>query len=384
MREISEIRQDITEIDREIQKLFLHRMKCAEEVADYKIQNGGKVLVPEREQELVDTLGRNIPPELKQEYEVLLRTVTRISRKHQYDRILSENPENLAIEVSKRNDVPRVVCYQGIPTSYQESAAKFLFPSAKLMTVDTFENIFQAVQSGKAEIGVVPIENSTAGTINEVYDWLVKYDLYISHSHISHIEHCLAACESTSLESVTNVYSHPQALSQCNDYILSHNFTACPVSNTAVAAKNIAELKNPSYAAICSYAAAKKYGLKILDRCINDAEKNQTRFIAVSARLTGAERDNRISIMFTLPHVKGSLAAALSIFSDHGVNLTEIHSRPLLNTPWNYRFYLDFSGNILSDNTRSLLYQLIEELPYVKLLGSYSVSYLEDKNANHA
>lgn len=377
MRKIEDIRRDINAIDHEILKLFLKRMKCAEEVSDYKMANGGQVLVPSRESELLDTMLKDIPDELKLEYASLLRTTTRVSRKHQYFRMLEAEPERLKLDIQPRISDPRMVYYGGLPASYQDMACSELFPNAQKRPMESWEDVFRAVVNGEADAGVVPVENSTAGTVNEIYDLLQQYGLYISHSHVKVIRHCIAGCKASSLDSVKEVYSHPQALRQCQQYIKKRNYTPLEESNTAVAANKIAHLSDPTKAAICSEAAAKLYGLEILETNVNDGDYNQTRFIAVQRALSAQPEDTRVSLVLTLPHVVGSLYGSLAVFADYGVNMTEIHSRPLRDMPWNYCFYIDFDGNLLDQDTRALIYQLTQECAYVRVLGSYPVSQEE-------
>lgn len=382
MRQIEEVRKEINEIDRQIVDLFLRRMKCSEEVSEFKMHTGGQVLVTARENELLNTMLQNVPDSLKQEYTSLLRTTTRISRKYQYTRILKAEPFRLQLPITARIDTPQTVCYQGLQASYQDAAAKALFPNAKCYPLKTFEDVFLEVSEGRADAGVVPIENSTAGTINEVYDLLEKHGLYISHSYIGRIRHCLAACKGTSLDMIKTVHSHPQALRQCHHYIQDHDLIEVEESNTAVAAEEIAKLGDPTRAAICSEEAAELYGLTVLQHNINDGDFNQTRFIAVTRGLSAKEEDNRVSLILIIPHVTGSLYAALSVFSDYGLNMTEIHSRPLANMPWNYCFYIDFAGNILNEDTRTMIYQLTQEIPVVRILGSFPVIEEEGLNEN--
>ncbi|MGM9629432.1 bifunctional chorismate mutase/prephenate dehydratase [Butyricicoccus sp.] len=377
MRKIEDIRRDINAIDHEILKLFLKRMKCAEEVSDYKMANGGQVLVPSRETELLDTMLKDIPDELKLEYSSLLRTTTRVSRKHQYFRMLEAEPERLKLDIQPRISDPKMVYYGGLPASYQDMACSELFPNAQKRPMESWEDVFRAVVNGEADAGVVPVENSTAGTVNEIYDLLQQYGLYISHSHVKVIRHCIAGCKGASLDSIKEVYSHPQALRQCQNYIKKHAYTPFEESNTAVAANKIAQLGDPTKAAICSEAAAKLYGLEILETGVNDGDYNQTRFIAVQRALSAQPEDTRVSLVLTLPHVVGSLYGSLAVFADYGLNMTEIHSRPLPDMPWNYCFYIDFDGNLLNQDTRALIYQLTQECAYVRVLGSYPVSQEE-------
>ena len=375
MRMLNEIREDINQVDNEIRKLFAKRMKLAEQVAEYKLETNDKVLKPDREAALIKMMSDDMPEDVKHEYISMLKTSIRVSRMHQYQYMLKQNPEKLKYHYSQPNHTPKTVVYQGLPASYQSQAAKAMFKdTGNIFHVQTFEDVFKGVSEDKAEIGVVPIENSSIGTINEVCDLLMKYDLYISRSHINDIRHCLAGCNSATIDDVKQVYSITPALDQCKNYLKEKGFELCKTTNTAVAAQQIHDFNDITKAAVCSEDAARLYGLKILAACINDDKTNQTRFVAISKKLSASENDNRVSIAFTLPHEQGTLAAALSMFSDRNINLTEIHSRPLAETPWNYRFYADFEGSLANEDTRSLIYQLSEELSSFRLLGSYQIT----------
>lgn len=371
-RPLEETRTEITALDREIQRLFLRRMACAEQVADYKLTTGDSILKPEREQYLLDTLGAQVPAQLRQEYVSMLKNIMRVSRKHQYARILSREPSRLALPLAERVDAPQSVVYQGLPASYQSAAARAMFPDApQIDHVATFEDVFRAVAAGKADVGVVPVENSTVGTINEACDLLVKYDLYISHSHVDRICNCLCACPGATLNTIRTALSIKPALGQCQAFLKEHGLIQQEAANTAVAAQQVAASADLSLSAVCSEQAAQLYGLTVLAHNINDDKTNRTRFIAVARGLSARPDDNRISLVFTLPHARGSLAGALSVCADHEINLTEIHSRPLPETPWNYRFYIDLEGSLCDPSVCAMIYQLDEELSTVRILGSY-------------
>ena len=264
------------------------------------------------------------------------------------------------------------VCYQGLPYSYSECAAKSLFEGKKLVNKETFEDVFIEVINGRADVGVVPVENSTAGYVNEVYDLLLKYDLYINYNYIEKVNHCLAGVNGAIIDDIKDVYSHPQALMQCKDYIKKHGFTAKNEVNTAVAAKKTFDMNIKSAACICSIEAAENYGLEILANDINP-KQNYTRFVAISKNLIKNENHNRMSMVFSIPHEVGTLNNVLSIFSNHNVNLSSIYSRPDSKSPWKYLFYLDFEGNILNPEVSKILEHLEKELPFIKILGSYQM-----------
>lgn len=270
----------------------------------------------------------------------------------------------------EKNEV-KVVCYQGLECSYSESAAKSLFNEAELINRLTFEDVFKSVYEETADIGIVPIENSTAGYINDVYDLLLKYDLFINHTYEKKVDHCLACSPDAEIDDIREVYSHPQALAQCSEYITMHKLMTTDEINTAVAAQKTAELNKKNAACICSEEAANRYGLKIIEKQINDQKKNYTRFAAVSKKLLVEDNHNKVSIVFNVLHETGSLSEVLSTFAYYGCNLSYINSRPNRISPWEYMFYVDFEGNLCDKKIKSMLSQLKTELPYMKVLGSF-------------
>lgn len=374
MRDLAEIRKDINAVDTEIRSLFLKRMSLALQVAQTKAQTDEKILKAERENEIIEARTSGVPDELRQKYTMFLKSMMRSSREYQYREILRLKPDKFPIQPESTPICPKSVLYQGVPGAYQELAAQALFPHCVPAHVPTWEQVFESVHCGDADVGVVPVENTTAGTVSEVYDLLLQYDLYINCTYIKKIHHCLAAVRGATLDSITRVCSHPHALPQCSSFIAAHHYAAFQVANTAVAAQNVRDEKDLTLAAICSREAAERYGLVILADGINDLAHNETRFIAVSPSLTVLPEDNCTEIAFYLPNVAGSLSSVLSIFADYGVDMTGIHSRPMKGSPWCYVFYIDFTGNMLNDNIRALLYQLHEELPYIKVIGSYRVT----------
>ena len=373
MRELPAIRKDINSVDAAIRELFLLRMSLALEVAQTKAQSDDKIYKPDREAEIIEKRSAGMEDEVRLKYVSLLQSMIRASREYQYSEILRLNPEKFPFHPASEMLRPKTVFYQGVPGAYQELAARALFPECEPVNVPTWEEVFQSVRDGKADVGVVPVENTTAGTVSAVYDLLLDYDLSINRSYIKKISHCLAAVPGAAMSDIKSVCSHPHALPQCSAFIAEHGFTAIEMANTAIAAQSVRDKGDPSLAAICSREAAERYGLTVLAEGINDMKHNETRFIAVSRTPTCLPEDNRIEIAFRIPNVAGSLITVLDIIAHYGVDMTEIHSRPLKDSPWCYVFYVDFTGNINDHAVRSLLYQLHEELPYIKVIGSYKV-----------
>ncbi|MDW7667365.1 MAG: prephenate dehydratase domain-containing protein [Bacillota bacterium] len=275
-------------------------------------------------------------------------------------------------KIVKDKKIVKKVSYQGLPFSYSEITSKTLFNNAALVNKESFEDVFKDVHEGNTDIGVVPIENTKAGYVNEVYDLLLKYNLYINYGYIKKIDHCLAGTPDSKLEDIREVHSHPQALMQCREYLKNNNLKIVNEVNTAVAAKKINDRKDNTIACLCSVEAAKYYGLKILKEKLNPKE-NYTRFGAISKDLLAEKNHNRISILFKVPHEAGALNEVISLFAKNNLSLSSIYSRPDMNSPWKYLFYLDFDGNILDNSILSMLNKLKEELPYLKILGSYKI-----------
>lgn len=263
------------------------------------------------------------------------------------------------------------IAYQGIKGANSYEAAQRLFPESDLTAYKSFEDVFKAVENGECGYGVLPVENSTAGSVAAVYDLILRYRFYIVGALDMSIDYCLAGLRQSTLGDIEKVISHPQALSQCEQYISSMGFEATACSNTAVAAKDTAREKRLNLAAVCSYKAAEEYGLKVLDNHLQDNKNNKTRFIVISKKLYINENANKVSLCFSLPHVTGALFHMLKRFDSLGLNLTKIESRPIPDKDFEYLFYLDFSGSVKSEGVTSLLCKLSEEIPEFSFLGNY-------------
>ena len=324
---LNDLRMKIDTIDLKIKELFLQRMEVAEKIAENKIKTGDKILKLERENEVIEQLTKDIDGELKLSYSSFLRKIMEVSRTHQYRKMLALGA-SFQIDFQEEMPAAKSVCYAGLPCSYSEIATSNIFPEAETCPVESFEDVFLSICDGKAQAGVVPLENTTAGGIYEVYDLLQKHNLYINFSEIVKVEHCLAAVHGSKLEQIKEVYSHPQAIAQSAEFLKKYGITAKESSNTAVAANDVAQSKDKNIGAICSKEAAERYGLEILLEGVNHNKENATKFVAVSKQLIVKNDHDRIAIVFACPHRSGSLAAVLGIFGDYGVNLTEIHSRP--------------------------------------------------------
>lgn len=372
MRDLNEIRRDIDAIDNELIELFKRRMDCAKEVGFYKKERGIPVLNRQREDEILAAVQEK-GGEYGAAARLLFANIMELSRALQH-RIIGSGKE-LRSEITQAREMPAAdgiaVAYQGIKGANSFEAARRLFPGAALGSRGTFEDVFAAVSDGSAVFGVLPVENSTAGSVSAVYDLILKHRFYIVGALDMRIEHCLGGLRQSTLQDIEIVWSHPQALSQCAHYIAAHGLTAVSKANTAVAARDAALEKRLNVAAICTPAAAKEYGLQVLDTDLQDDPYNTTRFIVISKQLYIGRDANKISLCFSLPHVEGALYHVLCRFHSLGLNLTKIESRPVKGKDFEYLFYLDFTGSVYSDNVIDLLCQLSEEMPEFSFLGNY-------------
>lgn len=372
MRNLGEIRTDIDRIDNEIIRLFKERMDCAKEVGIYKQANNISVLNQDRENEILDAVEAK-GGEYGAHARLLYSNIMELSRALQHN-IVGSGKALKAVIANAESTLPSdniKVGYQGIKGANGHEATIRLFPNGSAVNYKTFADVFEAVDKGEITYGVLPVENSTAGSVSSVYDLILQHRFYIVGALDLPIDYCLAGLRQSEFSDIEKVWSHPQSISQCANYIARNNFDSTPCSNTAIAARDTAVEKRLNVAAICSYKAADEYGLKILDNHIQDNDLNTTRFIVISKNLYIPENANKISLCFSLPHVTGSLYSLLCRFNSLGLNLTKIESRPIKDEGFEYLFYLDFSGNVHSENVIALLSQLSEEMPEFSFLGNY-------------
>ena len=371
---LNEIRKEIDSIDSQIAELFSKRMDCSLSVAEYKLENGMRIFDPERELNILDKAEERdgkYGPAARQLYAAIME----LSRALQHE-LLGSGEELRNTIISAKKDIPyrrsnlKLACF-GVPGTYAGRACAAVFPDAEPVYYPSFHDVFAAIQRDEAQFGVVPIENSTAGSVTEVYDLMLKYRYYIvSAIHIS-IDHCLAAKKGTRLEDVKKVYSHRQALLQCSDYLRSRGLWHEEYQSTAAAAQMAAQTEKEGIAAICSREAAEKYGLEVLLTGFQNVPDNTTRFMVISKELYIEDDADKISLCFSLPHKTGSLYNILCRFAADGLNLTKIESRPKPGTDFEYMFYLDFSGNMKDQNTMPLMRALSDELSEFSFLGNY-------------
>ena len=369
---LDEIRKGIDTIDAKLLPLLMARMDCAKQVAAIKKERNLPVFNAEREQAILDRAADKAG-EYGGEARILYATMMDISRALQHD-LLGSGGELRGLIHSADTELQKcgkIACL-GESGSFSHEALLNLYPKSVPQFHRTFGEIFTAVENGDADLGLLPVENSSAGSVSEVYDFILKYRFYIIAASTLHVHHCLAAAKLVNARSIGMVYSHPQPLMQCSDYIARNALHTQPCSSTAAAAQMVAQRQEAGIAAICSEYAAKEYGLHIIEHDIQNTTNNCTRFIVISRRLFIPDDAQKISVCFSLPHKTGSLYSVLARFAAAGLNLTKIESRPIADKNFEYDFYLDFTGNVHEERTLNLLCALHDELPRFSFLGNYA------------
>ena len=376
MRSLEELRNELDRIDPQIIQLYEERMSVCEEVGEIKIEEGRKVFDRNREQQKLAQVTREAKdPFYKKGLTELFEQLMSQSRKLQYQLLtkkgaLGRLPFIGVDELDWKNS--RVV-FQGTDGAYSQAAMhKFFSRDVNSFHVQTFRDAMEAIEEGSADFAVLPIENSSAGMVSEMYDLLEEFENYIVGEVILPINHYLVGTENTTLESIERVYSHPQALMQCSKFLDRHgSWQQIGAANTAVAAKKILNENDPTQAAICSEHAAEIYGLKILEEKINHNHNNSTRFIVVTNQKIFLKKAQKISICFEVAHESGSLYHLLSHFIYNDLNMTKIESRPIEGKTWEYRFFVDFEGNMGDAAVKNAIRGLREESKSLKILGNY-------------
>ena len=387
MIDLQECRKEIDVIDKEIMSLFEKRMKVCEDVAKYKIHTGKKVLDPKREKDKLKVLEEQAHGEFNTlGVQELFQQIMAISRKRQYQLLTSNGIEEKRdyemVDALPLKDVN--VVFQGVEGAYSYAAMRAYFPDdINSYHVKTFRNAMEEVASGKADYAVLPIENSTEGIVTDIYDLLTEYQLYIVGEQGVKVEHVLLGLPGVGLGEIERVYSHPQALAQCKRYLEQHpSWKTVKTENTAGAAKKIHEEQRREQSAIASRAAGELYGLSVLAENICYNEKNVTRFIVVSAKPVYEKTAAKVSVCFELPHTSGTLYNMLSHFIYNGLNMTKIESRPIAGKTWEYRFFVDFEGNLEQPAVKNALRGLEAEANRMRVLGNYGQQEEETNDQN--
>ena len=372
---LEEARQQIDELDGKITELFCKRMDLCCEVGKIKAANGLSADVPEREREIMRRLTSELTDDKKVLVKQLYNTVFSVSKACQNNVVSANSATVDAIKnaLATRQDFPlsATVACQGAKGSYSSVAADKLFEFPEVSFFKTFESVFGAIESGLCDYGVLPIENSNAGSVLQVYDLMQKHRCYVVKSVRVPVKHALVGLRGTDLRNVKKVISHEQGLLQCANFVKTLGVETQVAENTAVAARTVAELDDPAVAAICSEECAKIYGLKILQTNVQDNGFNYTRFICLSRKLQIFSGANKISVLLTTSNTPGSLFAVLSRFAALNLNLTKLESRPVANSDFEFSFYFDIEGDISDARVQNLLADLENTAQTFVFLGSY-------------
>lgn len=365
--DLSTLRAQIDEIDSEILRLFTERMDVCRQVGEFKKNNNLPVMQGGREQQIIDRIRSNSPDNLKDGAAVLFQNIMDISKSIQ----------NIGMAADKKTEyrsfsaenAGKIAC-QGTDGAYSSIACKKLFGDKPAVFFHSFEEVFDAVESGECDFGLLPLENSTIGSISETYELMGKRQFFINSLVRVEITHCLAAKKGTKLSDIKRVYSKSEALSQCSKFLKSSGFETCDFANTALSAEFVSNSSEP-IACICSESCAELLGLDILSRNVADAQPNYTRFICFSKNLTVNSDSDIVSVLLTVPHTKGSLNRLLTKFSVNGINLTKIESKSIAGSDFEFMFFLDFVGNCLDVKVTALLDDLKKEMSSFRLLGNF-------------
>ena len=375
MKELSLIREELDQIDQKIVELYQQRMELAKDVAEYKIANCKMILDKEREQQKLNSLKKLAVNEFNEKgITELFEQIMSASRKLQYQ-IVAQRGEKVRLPfqmVDKLWDDSTRVVFQGAKGAYSQIAMEeFFTKEVDSFSVDTFRQAMCALEEGSADYAVLPIENSTAGIVSEIYDLLVEFENYIVGEQVVKIEHCLLGLPEAEMEDIDVVYSHPQSLMQSAAFLEKQPWQQISLLNNAFAAQKVQEDKKKNQAAIASEKAGQLYGLRVLEKGVNQAENNCTRFIVVAGRKIFRKQADKISLCFEIPHKSGSLYHILSHFIYNDLNMTKIESRPIPERSFEYRFFIDFDGNLEDSAVRNALRGLREETTNLKILGNY-------------
>ena len=373
--DINESREKINQIDDQLIHLFEQRMEAALEIARYKQQNHLPVYDPARERQVLLRQTAAVPPQLSASARVLYSTLFDLSRsyQHRYLSAPSDLPDRIRAAV-KDEDFPAqaVVACQGVEGAYSQQACEKLFDMPNIMFCKRFEGVFQAIESGLCRYGVLPIENSAYGSVDEVYDLMRQHRFYIVRSIKVKVNHQLMALPGTKLSDIREVVSHSQAIGQCGRFLKTlPDVKITPCENTAAAAKLVSQSGRHDLAAIASPACAELYGLVPLQKNVCDTDHNFTRFICIAREIEIYPGANRMSLMLTLPHKPGSLYRMIARFAALGLNLTKLESRPLAGTDFEFQFYFDLEASVRNDDAVNLVGELSSENEDFTYLGSY-------------
>jgi chorismate mutase/prephenate dehydratase len=376
--DIQELRGQIDQIDDELVRLFIRRMDVASQIADYKKEHDLPIFVPARERETLAEVAKKAGPEMANYTRVLYSMLFELSRSYQGKRNETLSPlyETItqAIETTPKLFPPSaMVACQGVEGAYSQIACEKIFKSPFILYFKNFDGVFTAIEQGLCQYGILPIENSSAGSVKKVYDLMIHHNFSIVRTFRLKIDHNLLAAPGATLEGIKEVYSHEQAINQCSELLSSmQGVKVIPVENTAVAAEMVSKSGRTDVAALSSRSCAELYGLKCLASSVQDKGNNYTRFICISKRLEIYPGADKTSIMMILNHRPGALYKVLARMYVLGINVTKLESRPLPDRDFEFMFYFDLDTSIYSEEFVQLMCELDDLCEEFKYLGSYT------------
>ncbi len=376
--DLNECRQHLDKIDDEILELFSKRMEIVSAVADFKRANSMPVLQKDREREILDRISENSTEELSGYSRLLFSSIMDISRSYQAARnslsgTLSEKIKTAIAETNSCFPKNCVVACQGIDGAYSSLACDKILPGSDILYFKSFEGVFSAIDKGLCKYGILPIENSIHGSVNQVYDLMKNFSFYIVRSLKLKINHALLAKGETALSDITDIYSHEQAIGQCSQFLKEHpNIRVHICENTAVAAKFVSESDCPGAASISSPECASLYGLNVVCNAVADSDSNFTRFICISKNLEIYPGANKISLTLRALNKPGALYSLISRFAVLGINITKLESRPIAGRNFEYLFYFDIDASVYSAEVLRLLDEFCSDPENAVFLGSYT------------
>lgn len=377
--ELSECRKNLDRIDDEILKLFLERMETVSEVAKYKKEKDMPVFQSGREREIFAKIARNSGEEMENYSKILFSVLLDLSRSYQAASICDPGGEiSSKIRAAMENTAavfPKnaVVACQGVDGAYSQLACEKIFSSPSILYFKSFEGVFSAINKGLCRYGILPIENSIHGSVNQVYDLMKNYNFSIVRSIKLKVNHALLAKSGAKMEDITDIYSHEQAIGQCSQFLKRYPDIRVHIcENTAVAAQLVANSKEAGAASISSPECAAHYGLDIICDAIADSDSNYTRFICISKELEIYPGADKISLMLRAEHRPGALHAVISRLATAGLNITKLESRPIAGSDFEYLFYFDIDVPACTDEVLFLLDELCSNNKNSVFLGSYS------------
>ena len=375
--DLKQIRSRIDQIDDQLLTLFVSRMEAAREVAAYKRENGMPILDTGREREVLNRVSAEAGASMEHYAKILYQTLFDLSRGYQSSLLSAGSPLMTRLEdavAAKQETMPNraLVACQGTEGAYAQKACDRMFEFADILYMNTFDDVFAAVEKGMCPYGVLPIENSSAGSVTQVYDLMEAHNFHIVRAARERIEHKLMARPGVRMEDVREVVSHEQALRQCSGFFHKHaKISATAMSNTAKAAEFVAASDRRDLAVIASGDCSELYGLSVLEDSVSNAQSNFTRFICIAKDMCLYDGANKISLMLRAPHRPGSLYRLLSQISAAGVNLTKLESRPMPGRDFEFRFFFDLEASITHEGIRTLICELDRLSEQFTFLGNY-------------